>query len=316
MKPSNSSKAEFEKMFSEAMEKEENKSPTDIDLFAQIDYSNSKVTIEIDSDVFDLARCLCFIKPTISPQDLLSNIVLKGIIERRLKMINNIILQVGGLIIILIIVLTLAFYLIYPMVTENRLKNKRSSEKETDNSADLDDGGEELEQSSDNSMGKSEEQEENQSDGKEKEKSESRSSPMMDYANAANAIMNEDKRVESIVERENNDMLGRHPLPDYRDDPSSIDLVELDALRKDIRRMTRELSMVKRSNADLQKMIMELQKDHADALSRVANTDLWAAEKQRWASDFEKAYRSYEEQKAKLPPLEKKDSKTSGSNKS
>lgn len=231
-------------------------------------------------------------------------------------MINNIILQVGGLIIILIIVLTLAFYLIYPMVTENRLKNKRSSEKETDNSADLDDGGEELEQSSDNSMGKSEEQEENQSDGKEKEKSESRSSPMMDYANAANAIMNEDKRVESIVERENNDMLGRHPLPDYRDDPSSIDLVELDALRKDIRRMTRELSMVKRSNADLQKMIMELQKDHADALSRVANTDLWAAEKQRWASDFEKAYRSYEEQKAKLPPLEKKDSKTSGSNKS
>lgn len=231
-------------------------------------------------------------------------------------MINNIILQVGGLIIILIIVLTLAFYLIYPMVTENRLKNKRGSEKKIDNSADLDDGGEELEQSSDNSMGKSEEQEENQSDGKEKEKSESRSSPMMDYANAANAIMNEDKRVENIVERENNDMLGRHPLPDYKDDPSSIDLVELDALRRDIRRMTRELSMVKRSNADLQKMIMELQKDHADALSRVVNTDLWAAEKQRWASDFEKAYRSYEEQKAKLPPLEKKDSKTSGSNKS
>lgn len=231
-------------------------------------------------------------------------------------MINNIILQVGGLIIILIIVLTLAFYLIYPMVTENRLKNKRGSEKETDNSADLDGGGEELEQSSDNSMEKSEEQEENQSDGKEKEKSESRSSPMMDYANAANAIMNEDKRVENIVERENNDMLGRHPLPDYKDDPSSIDLVELDALRRDIRRMTRELSMVKRSNADLQKMIMELQKDHADALSRVANTDLWAAEKQRWASDFEKAYRSYEEQKAKLPPLEKKDSKTSDSNKS
>ncbi|BDE81928.1 hypothetical protein [Porphyromonas somerae] len=231
-------------------------------------------------------------------------------------MINNIILQVGGLIIILIIVLTLAFYLIYPMVTENRLKNKRGSEKETDNSVDLDDGGEELEQSSDNPMGKSEGQEENQSDGKEKEKSESRSSPMMDYANAANAIMNEDKRVENIVERENNDMLGRHPLPDYKDDPSSIDLVELDALRRDIRRMTRELSMVKRSNADLQKMIMELQKDHADALSRVANTDLWAAEKQRWASDFEKAYRSYEEQKAKLPPLEKKDSKTSDSNKS
>lgn len=81
MKTNNSSKAEFEKMFSEAMEKEENKSPTDIDLFAQIDYSNSKVTIEIDSDVFDLARCLCFIKPTISPQDLLSNIVLKGIID-------------------------------------------------------------------------------------------------------------------------------------------------------------------------------------------------------------------------------------------
>lgn len=231
-------------------------------------------------------------------------------------MINNIILQVGGLIIILIIVLTLAFYLIYPMVTENRLKNKRGSEKETDNSADLDDGGEELNQSSDNSMEERADQEENQSDGKEKEKSESRSTPMMDYANAANAIMNEDKRVESIVERENNDMLGRHPLPDYRDDPSSIDLVELDALRKDIRRMTRELSMVKRSNADLQKMIMELQKDHADALSRVANTDLWAAEKQRWASDFEKAYRSYEEQKAKLPPLEKKDSKTGGSNKS
>lgn len=231
-------------------------------------------------------------------------------------MINNIILQVGGLIIILIIVLTLAFYLIYPMVTENRLKNKRGSEKETDNSADLDDGGEELNQSSDNSMEERADQEENQSDGKEKEKSESRSTPMMDYANAANAIMNEDKRVENIVERENNDMLGRHPLPDYRDDPSSIDLVELDALRKDIRRMTRELSMVKRSNADLQKMIMELQKDHADALSRVANTDLWAAEKQRWASDFEKAYRSYEEQKAKLPPLEKKDSKTSGSNKS
>ena len=231
-------------------------------------------------------------------------------------MINNIILQVGGLIIILIIVLTLAFYLIYPMVTENRLKKKRGSEKETDNSADLDDGGEELNQSSDNSMEERADQEENQSDGKEKEKSESRSSPMMDYVNAANAIMNEDKRVESIVERENNDMLGRHPLPDYKDDPSSIDLVDLDALRKDIRRMTRELSMVKRSNADLQKMIMELQKDHADALSRVANTDLWAAEKQRWASDFEKAYRSYEEQKAKLPPLEKKDSKTSGSNKS
>lgn len=231
-------------------------------------------------------------------------------------MINNIILQVGGLIIILIIVLTLAFYLIYPMVTENRLKNKRVPEKEANNSADVGDGDDELGQSSDNFMGKSEDQEENQSDEKEKEKSESRSSPMMDYAKAANAIMNEDKRVENIVERENNDMLGRHPLPDYTDDPSSIDLVELDALRKDIRRMTRELSMVKRSNADLQKMIMELQKDHADALSRVANTDLWAAEKQRWASDFEKAYRSYEEQKAKLPPLEKIDSKTSGSNKS
>lgn len=224
-------------------------------------------------------------------------------------MINNIILQVGGLIIILIIVLTLAFYLIYPMVTENRLKAKRGAEKETNTPSDIDVTG-------DNPMEKGVEQEEEQSDGKEKEKSESRSSPMMDYANAANAIMNEDKRVESIVERENNDMLGRHPLPDYKDDPSSIDLVELDALRKDIRRMTRELSMVKRSNADLQKMIMELQKDHADALSRVANTDLWAAEKQRWASDFEKAYRSYEEQKAKLPPLEKKDSKTSGSNKS
>lgn len=231
-------------------------------------------------------------------------------------MINNIILQVGGLIIILIIVLTLAFYLIYPMVTENRLKNKRGLEKETDNSADLDDGDDELEEIGDNSMEKGEEQEEKQSDETVKGKSESRSSPMMDYANAANAIMNEDKRVENIVERENNDMLGRHPLPDYKDDPSSIDLVELDALRRDIRRMTRELSMVKRSNADLQKMIMELQKDHADALSRVANTDLWAAEKQRWASDFEKAYRSYEEQKAKLPPLEKKDSKTSDSNKS
>lgn len=81
MRSNKSSKAEFEKMFSEAMEKEENKSPTDIDLFAQIDYSNNKVSIEIDSDVFDLARCLCFIKPTISPQDLLSNIVLKGIID-------------------------------------------------------------------------------------------------------------------------------------------------------------------------------------------------------------------------------------------
>lgn len=231
-------------------------------------------------------------------------------------MINNIILQVGGLIIILIIVLTLAFYLIYPMVTENRLRDKRGSEKEIDTPIDLDDGDDELEEIGDNSMEKGEEQEEKQSDEKVKGKSENRSSPMMDYANAANAIMNEDKRVESIVERENNDMLGRHPLPDYRDDPSSIDLVELDALRRDIRRMTRELSMVKRSNADLQKMIMELQKDHADALSRVANTDLWAAEKQRWASDFEKAYRSYEEQKAKLPPLEKKDSKTSDSNKS
>lgn len=231
-------------------------------------------------------------------------------------MINNIILQVGGLIIILIIVLTLAFYLIYPMVTENRLRDKRGSEKEIDTPTDLDDGDDELEEIGDNSMEKGEEQEEKQSDEKVKGKSENRSSPMMDYANAANAIMNEDKRVESIVERENNDMLGRHPLPDYRDDPSSIDLVELDALRRDIRRMTRELSMVKRSNADLQKMIMELQKDHADALSRVANTDLWAAEKQRWASDFEKAYRSYEEQKAKLPPLEKKDSKTSDSNKS
>lgn len=81
MRLSNSSKAEFEKMLSEAMEKEDNKNPADIDLFAQIDYSNNKVTIEIDSDVFDLARCLCFIKPTISPQDLLSNIVLKGIID-------------------------------------------------------------------------------------------------------------------------------------------------------------------------------------------------------------------------------------------
>lgn len=231
-------------------------------------------------------------------------------------MINNIILQVGGLIIILIIVLTLAFYLIYPMVTENRLKGKRGAEKETNTPSDIDDGEDELDVTGDNSMEKGVEQEEVQSDGKEKKEPENRSSPMMDYANAANAIMNENKRVENIVERENYDMMGRHPLPDYKDDPSSIDLVELDALRKDIRRMTRELTMVKRSNADLQKMIMELQKDHADALSRVANTDLWAAEKQRWASDFEKAYRSYEEQKAKLPPLEKKDSKTSGSNKS
>mgnify|MGYP006956240901 CR=1 FL=1 len=228
-------------------------------------------------------------------------------------MINNIIMQVGGLIIILIIVLTLAFYLIYPMVTENRLKDKSGSEKEPNTPTHLDDGDEDLEQSSDNSMEKGEEQEDDQSDGKEKEEFESRSSPMMDYANAANAILYENKRVENIVERENNDMMGRHPLPDYRDDPSSIDLVDLDALRRDIRKMTRELTMVKRSNADLQKMIMELQKDHADALSRVANTDLWAAEKQRWASDFEKAYRSYEEQKAKLPPLDnKKDDKKGG----
>lgn len=225
---------------------------------------------------------------------------------------DSIILQVGGLVILLIVVLTLAFYLIYPMVTENRLKDKRDSETETNTSVDLDDGEGGLDQPSDNSTEKGGGQEENQFDEEKQEVSKTPSSPVVDYGIKANAILNENRRVESIVEKENNDMMGRHPLPDYRDDPSSIDLVELDALRKDIRRMTRELTMVKRSNADLQKMIMELQKDHADALSRVANTDLWAAEKQRWASDFEKAYRSYEEQKAKLPPPDKKDDKKGG----
>lgn len=229
-------------------------------------------------------------------------------------MINNIILQVGGLIIVLIIVLTLAFYLIYPLLLEGGIKNKCGSESKDAVPSDTSNGDEELEPSDESSSEDEEEDDEEEVQSLEKEEKEPKvsSSPMVNYANQANALLNEDKRVESIVERENFDMLGRHPLPDYKDDPSSIDLFELDALRKDIRRMTRELSMVKRSNADLQKMIMELQKDHSDALSRVANTDLWAAEKQRWASDFEKAYRSYEEQKAKLPPPDKKDDKKGG----
>lgn len=229
-------------------------------------------------------------------------------------MINNIILQVGGLIIVLIIVLTLAFYLIYPLLLESGIKDKCGSERKAAASSDTSNGDEEVETSDEGSIEYEDEdaEDEAQSVEKEEKKPKASSTPMVNYANQANALLNEDKRVESIVERENYDMLGKHPLPDYKDDPSSIDLVELDALRKDIRRMTRELSMVKRSNADLQKMIMELQKDHADALSRVANTDLWAAEKQRWASDFEKAYRSYEEQKAKLPPPDKKDEKKGG----
>lgn len=81
MKTDSKSKAEMEKLFSETMVEGDNKSPTDKYLFTKIDYSTSKVSIEIDSDVFDLARCLCFIEPTISPQDLLSNIVLKGIVD-------------------------------------------------------------------------------------------------------------------------------------------------------------------------------------------------------------------------------------------
>ncbi|MBR8712302.1 hypothetical protein [Porphyromonas levii] len=49
-------------------------------VFLRGDYSNSKVTIEIDSDVFELARCLCFVKPSISPQEMLSNVVLEGLV--------------------------------------------------------------------------------------------------------------------------------------------------------------------------------------------------------------------------------------------
>lgn len=49
-------------------------------VFSRGDYSNSKVAIEIDSDVFELARCLCFVKPCISPQELLSNVVLEGLV--------------------------------------------------------------------------------------------------------------------------------------------------------------------------------------------------------------------------------------------
>lgn len=232
---------------------------------------------------------------------------------------NNIILQVGGLLILLVVVLTLAFYLIYPLISENRSK-RCSSEQEKDIDYLDDDIGEDDVVDEDDledeetSISLSDD-DLSQSTSGEQKISETPTSPIVDYGMKANAILNENKRVERIVEKENEDMMGKHPLPDYQDDPSSIDLFELNALRKDIRRMTRELSLVKRSNADLQKMIMELQKDHEDALSRVANTDLWAAEKQRWASDFEKAYRSYEEQKAKLPPPDKKDSKSGATNK-
>ena len=231
---------------------------------------------------------------------------------------NNIILQVGGLLILLIVVLTLAFYLIYPLISDNRLKRRFEDQEEGPDYLDdqIGDGDvlEKTDSEDEETRISLSDDDLRQSTLGDQKDAEIPTSPVVDYGMKANAILNENKRVERIVEKENEDMMGKHPLPDYHDDPSSIDLYELAALRKDIRRMTRELSLVKRSNADLQKMIMELQKDHEDALSRVANTDLWAAEKQRWASDFEKAYRLYEEQKAKLPPPDKKDSKSGVTN--
>ncbi|MDO5035943.1 MAG: hypothetical protein Q4D93_03170 [Porphyromonas sp.] len=50
-------------------------------IFAKSDYGTSKVTIEIDSDVLELARCLCFVVPTIAPRELLENVIRKGIID-------------------------------------------------------------------------------------------------------------------------------------------------------------------------------------------------------------------------------------------
>lgn len=50
-------------------------------IFTHREYGTAKVSINIDKDVFELARCLCFIVPTISPQDLLENVLRAGIVE-------------------------------------------------------------------------------------------------------------------------------------------------------------------------------------------------------------------------------------------
>lgn len=50
-------------------------------LFQKSDYSNNKMSVEIDEDVFELARCLCFIKPSIPPQELLENALRKAMVD-------------------------------------------------------------------------------------------------------------------------------------------------------------------------------------------------------------------------------------------
>lgn len=59
------------------------KSPPDP--FFKSEYGSSKVTIQIDSDTFDLARCLCFVvgdsASEVSPQDLLENVLRVGMVE-------------------------------------------------------------------------------------------------------------------------------------------------------------------------------------------------------------------------------------------
>lgn len=192
--------------------------------------------------------------------------------------------------IILVIVLTLSFYLIYPLLKGSNSVNNSEKRGLLETIKDR------LHRDPNPDSPEKDKEKEVESEDESEEESDENSNNMVDYQSEANSISEDKQRVDNIVEKENEDFRGLHPNPSYEDDPTTIDLQELKELKEAIRAMTKELTSVKRSNADLQRMVMKLQQGHEDALARVSNTDLWSMEAKKWNRGFAQAFRDYEAQ--------------------
>lgn len=200
-----------------------------------------------------------------------------------------------GPIILLVVVLTYSFYLLYPMVNDIKMKNKLAEKGQKKEEEEF------VADSEEDALSSS------TSDDSLRQQNEKREScPVVTYSDKANAIRDENNRIDDIVNRENM-ALAVGAMPSYEDDPTSIDLQDLLDLKKAIKTMTRELTIARRSNADLQRLIKSLKREHEDALNRVVDTDLWEAEKRGWQQSFAVAFREYESQKASLPPKKRVD---------
>lgn len=175
---------------------------------------------------------------------------------------NSLLIQI----ILLIIVLSLSFYLLFPLIMEMKREQKQQFN-------------------------------DNKTPAKKQEESDLPLAPtIISYADKANTLKEKEKRTEEVVNQENSRMANNNAMPKYEDDPSSIDLKDLAELRNAIRNMTRELSNVRKTNTDLRKIINELQRNHTDAINRVSNTDLWEQEQQKWSREFVMAYQDYTKQ--------------------